>query len=156
LIRNLIVFNFHQEAQSLRKYIDDVFKAAEYLQYDASEEQLVDRVLMNLHPAVLAQSSFLDRPRSCKELLQVVGLIEERAAVAQERSKMEESKRFSEKARSEEFKMPLSKTRVVGRAVMKCWNCNQVGHLRRACPHMKESSGNGRSPGGQPAPGRRY
>jgi hypothetical protein len=81
LIRDLIVFNFHQEAQSLRIYIDDVFKAAKFLQYDASEEQLVDRVLMNLHPAVLAQSSILDRPRSCKELLQVVGLIEERAAV---------------------------------------------------------------------------
>jgi hypothetical protein len=143
LICDLIVFNFHEEAQSLRNYIDDVFKAAEFLQYDASEEQLVDRMLMNLHPAVLAQSSFLDRPRSRKELLHVVGLIEERAAVAQERCKM----RFSEKARRIALKTPHGNARVVGRAVMKCWNCNQVGHLRRACPRMIESSRNGQSPG---------
>ena len=34
----------------------------------------MDRVLMNLHPAVLTQSSLLDRPRSRKEMLLVGAL----------------------------------------------------------------------------------
>jgi len=50
LIRDLIVFNFHGEGQSMRVYIDQVFQAAEFLQYEATELQLVERVVMNLHP----------------------------------------------------------------------------------------------------------
>jgi hypothetical protein len=37
LIRDLIVFNFHGEEQSMRVYIDQVFQAAELLQYEATE-----------------------------------------------------------------------------------------------------------------------
>jgi hypothetical protein len=39
----------------------------------------------------VAQAAFLNRPRSLKELYQVVGLIEERTAVAQERRKIDEA-----------------------------------------------------------------
>ena len=49
-LRDLIVFNFHGEGQSMRVYIDEVLQAAEFLQYEATEPQLVDRVVMNLHP----------------------------------------------------------------------------------------------------------
>ena len=45
MMRDLITFNFHQEGQSVREYIDQVFTAAEFLKYDADEQQLVDRII---------------------------------------------------------------------------------------------------------------
>jgi hypothetical protein len=68
LVRDLIVFNFQNEGQSLQEYIQQVFRAANFLGYDASEQQLVDRIVMNFHPSILAHAAFLDRPRSCEEL----------------------------------------------------------------------------------------
>lgn len=44
---------------SLRACIDDVFKAAEFLEYDANEQQLVDRG-NEISPGVLAQSARLN------------------------------------------------------------------------------------------------
>jgi hypothetical protein len=62
LVRDLIVFNFQNEGQSLRKHIEQVFWAANFLRYDASEQQLVDRIVMNFHPSILPHAAFLDRP----------------------------------------------------------------------------------------------
>jgi len=85
LIRDLIIFNFQGEGQPLRAYTDQVFRAASFLEYDANEQQLVDRIVMNFHPSILAHAAFLDKPRSLKELYRVVGLIEQKFAVAKER-----------------------------------------------------------------------
>jgi len=82
LIRDLIIFKFHEVGESMRSYVDQVFQAAIFLQYGATEQELIDRVLMNLHPEVLAQSAFLDRPRSRKEMYKIMGLIEEKMSVA--------------------------------------------------------------------------
>jgi hypothetical protein len=84
LIRDLIVFNFQGAGQSMRDYLEQVFQAADFLQYEASEQQLVDRVVMNFHPDILSQAAFLDRPRSHKQLHQVIGLIEEKFSVLKE------------------------------------------------------------------------
>jgi len=62
MVRDLIVFNFHKEGQALREFADSVFAAARFLEYEADEEQLVGRVFMNLHPAILAHAAFLERP----------------------------------------------------------------------------------------------
>jgi hypothetical protein len=48
----------------LREFIKEVVDAAEFLQYRPSEGQIVDRILMNLHPDILAQAAFLPRPGS--------------------------------------------------------------------------------------------
>jgi len=87
MIHVLITFNFHQEGQSVRQYIDRVFAAAKFLGYDAGEQQLVDRIIMNLYPTILAQAAFLERPRSRKELYNAVGLIEEKFSVLKERQR---------------------------------------------------------------------
>jgi len=87
LIRDLITFDFHDRAIPVREYIDQVFSAARILEYDAQEQELVDRVVMNLHPDVLAHSAFLDRPHSRKDLYDVIGLIEEKIAVNKERQR---------------------------------------------------------------------
>jgi len=81
LVRDLITFNFHKEATPVRGFIDQVFSAARILEYEASEQSVVDRIIMNLHPTVLAQSALVDRPHSRKELYEVVGIIEEKFAV---------------------------------------------------------------------------
>ena len=49
LIRDHIVFNFHEEKEALRDYVNKVFEATSFLQYEAVEE-FVGRIVMNLHP----------------------------------------------------------------------------------------------------------
>ena len=60
LIRNLTVFNFQAKGQSMRVYIDQVFQAADFLQYGATKQQLVERVAMNFHPDLLNHAAFLE------------------------------------------------------------------------------------------------
>ena len=42
---------------------------------------------MNLHPDILAQSAFIDKPRTRKELYDVIGIVEEKMAVVRERQR---------------------------------------------------------------------
>jgi hypothetical protein len=148
LIRDLVVFNFYEKGQPLRVFIDQVFMAAEFLAYDATEQQLVDRVIMNFHPEVAAQAAFLNRPSSLKELYQLVGLVEERAAIAEERRRMHEPTRAPDRARPQPHNRPQLPTN------LRCWKGNQVGHRSRDCPQRSSSTGNGPTPGGGNAPGR--
>jgi hypothetical protein len=85
LIRELIVFKFHSKEVPLRTYIDEIVDAAEFLNYFGTESEMVDRILMNLHPDILAQSAFLQRPSSFHELRILAGHIEEKLAVQVER-----------------------------------------------------------------------
>jgi hypothetical protein len=61
----------------LRRYIEHIFKAADFLRYDATEQQLVDRVVMNFHPKILSQAVLLGRPRTRKELDSVLATTEQ-------------------------------------------------------------------------------
>jgi hypothetical protein len=56
--------------------VSKVFAAASLLQYEAVEEELVGRIVMNLHPTALAHAAFLESPRSRKALINALGLIE--------------------------------------------------------------------------------
>ena len=84
LVRELIVFNSHQEGRSLRGYVEQVFCAASFLRFGTIELQLVDRIVMHLHPSVRDQAELLERPRSRNELHRVIGLIEEMMTVVKE------------------------------------------------------------------------
>ena len=53
------------------------------------EEQLVELVVMNFYPGILALTAFLNKPRSFNELYKVVSLIEEMMKIAQERQRMD-------------------------------------------------------------------
>jgi hypothetical protein len=48
-VRERIVHYFH-ERQPLRQYIEKFFRTAKFLNYQATEEHLIDRVVMNLNP----------------------------------------------------------------------------------------------------------
>jgi hypothetical protein len=65
----------------MRVHVEQVFQAANFLQYGTTEEQLVDRVVMNFHPDILSQAAFLDRPRSLSALRHVAGLVEEKFSI---------------------------------------------------------------------------
>jgi hypothetical protein len=156
LIRDLIVFNFQGAGQSMRDYLEQVFQAADFLQYEASERQLVDRVVMNFHPYILSQAAFLDRPRSHKQLCQVIGLIEEKFSVLKERQRSDHDARGESSGAvgpRGESRAAQPRTEGAVAASMKCWTCGQNGHWRRNCPQNARRSGNGRRPGGRSAPG---
>jgi len=81
MVRDHIVFNFHEEGQALRDFGDRLFAAATFLEYEADEEKLVGRIVMNLHPTILTHATFMERPRARKELISVIGLIQEKFSV---------------------------------------------------------------------------
>ena len=141
LVRNLIVFNFHERGQSVREYIDKVFQAAEFLLYEASEPQLVERIIMNLHPDILRQAVFLDKPTTQKELRRVINLVEERIAIADERrivSNVSADVKVSNSSSGNLQRRTFDPNR---RRVIKCSHCGRVGHVRSRCP------GKGNTPG---------
>ena len=71
----------------LREFIKETVDAAEFLQYRASEGEILGRIWMNLHQDILAQAAFLPKPSSYRELRDMVGLIEENMAVWTERQR---------------------------------------------------------------------
>jgi hypothetical protein len=52
------MFHFQERDCPLREFMNGVVDAAEFLQYRASEVEIMDRNLMNLHPDILAQAAF--------------------------------------------------------------------------------------------------
>jgi hypothetical protein len=141
LIRELIVFNFHCEEEPIRAYFDRVFQAAEFLLYEATEEQLVQRILMNLHPNIQKLACLTDRPRSRKDLTHLVSLIEEQSSILSERSKMGQ---IAHDARNTSRRGPpadsLRGNRPEIRRPVKCWRCGELGHVRSNCPRERQVS----------------
>lgn len=84
MIRELEVFHFQKKDCPLREFIKEVVGAAEFLQCRESEGEILNRILLNLHPDILAQAAFLPRPGSYRESRDMVGLIEDRMAVLAE------------------------------------------------------------------------
>jgi hypothetical protein len=72
MIRDPVVFHFKGEEQPLRTYIEQVFATAQFLQYAVTEQEQVDRVVMNFNPSMLNHAAFVDRPHSRTELYKVV------------------------------------------------------------------------------------
>jgi hypothetical protein len=78
-------FPYFVRERLVRDYIERVFRVAAFLKYGATEQPLVDSVVMNLHPSIPSQAAFLDRPKTRRDLDRMVGLMEEKSAVARER-----------------------------------------------------------------------
>jgi len=141
-VRNLIVFNFYESGQSVRTYIDRVFQAAEFLQYEASEQQLVEHILMNLHPNILKQAAFLDKPSTRKELIGVISLVEERMSIAAERQRVDSVRNRGNVNNGPSGNFRREVHSPGGRSVMKCWHCGRTGHVRSRCPGKGMAPGN--------------
>jgi hypothetical protein len=151
VVRDLVILNFHGEGQSLRDYIERVFRVAAFLKYGASEQQLVDRVVMNSHPSILSQAAFLDRPKSRRYLDRTVGLMEEKSAVAREKQRVGQEGAL--KGNRDASRVVSVQSAEPRGALVKCWSCGRPGHLRRSCPQKSASPGNGQLPRGRWAPG---
>jgi len=152
LVRDLITFNFHRQSMPVREYIDQVFAAAQFLEYDADEQSLVDRVVMNLHPDILAHAAFVDRPHSRKELYDRIGIVEEKMAVVRERQRNESSQPVA--GEREQRKGEVRRNVLDYSRPPKCWCCGRLGHIQRNCQRGNQQSGNGQGPGGSRDPGR--
>jgi len=150
LIRDHIVFNFYQENEALRDYASKVFAAAGFLQFEAVEEELVGRIVMILHPTVLAHAEFLERPRSQKDLINAVGLIEE-FSVLRERKRAQSTVAMSSGSSSRSLEASRNVPR--DRNPRRCWNCGGAGHLRRDCRRQPPSRETGRRPAVDRTPG---
>ena len=151
LVRERIVFYFHKERQPLRQYIARVFRTAKFLNYQATEVKLVDRVVMNLHPSIFVHTALLDRQRSLKDLYRVVGLFEEKSSVARERQRVEVAPRSPANTRATPRDAPRPTPPRAGVGAMVFWGCGQTGHGRRNCPRRNTPLRNEQSPGGQQA-----
>ena len=137
MIREL-VFHFQERDGPLRELVKEVVDAAEFLQYSASEGEIVDRIFMDLHPDILAQAAFLPRPGSYREVRDVVGLIEERMAVLTERQRSENGSSGSqvvEKSNLSDHKTgrTASEGKQSGKNGHTCWHCGKQVHVQRNC-----------------------
>jgi len=141
---------------SPRANIDRISQAATFLQYQSSEQQLVDLILMNLDHAILIHAAFLDRPRCIKELNRVVGLIEERISIYRERLRAVPDPKGEQGGRGkprDESRAGRQRQERAGAGAIKCWGCGQTGHYRRCCARRNSRRGNGREPGALVTPG---
>ena len=86
---------------------------------------------MNLHPTVLAHVAFLERPRSWKDLIYAVSLIEERFSVLRERKRALFSVSMSSGSSSRSHESSRNVPR--DRNLRRCWNCGRAVHLRSDC-----------------------
>jgi hypothetical protein len=99
---------------------------------------------MNFHPSILAHADFLYRPRSREELHKVVGLIEEKSAIANELQRGLESGYLLESTQVAIRNVSrVAPVRFEGSAsvLSRCWSCGQLGHFRRNCPRDSALSG---------------
>jgi len=117
--------------------------AAEFLQYRASEGEIVHRILMNLHPDILAEAAFLPRPGSYRELRDMVALIEERMAVLAERQRSDTGSSSSQMVERDSLLNKPGGTAGEGRQSSKngpnFWHCGKPGHVQRDCKERNSS-----------------
>ena len=151
---DLNTFNFHLQAQSVRECIDQVFTSPEFLGHEVGEQQLVDRVLMNLHPSILAYAAFLETSRSRKELCSAVGMVQEKVSVLKERQRAQLAD-VSPNGNELQDHEPSRNVPANSRP-HKCWNCGRLGHVRHNCGQRASTSGNGQAPSGHRATGREH
>jgi hypothetical protein len=127
----------------LREFIKEVVDAAEFLHCRASEGEIMDRILMNLHLDKLAQAAFLPRPGSYRELRDMVGLIEERMAVLAECQHSDTGSNTQMVDRGSLPDNKLGGTAVEGRRSSKngpnCWHCGKLGRFQKNCKERNSS-----------------
>jgi hypothetical protein len=76
MIREVVVFRFWERGCPLMELIKQIVDAVEFLQYRASERELVNRILMNIHRDIQLRLPFYRRQVHI-ELRDMIGLTEE-------------------------------------------------------------------------------
>jgi hypothetical protein len=129
------VFHFQGRYCPLRDFIKEVVGAAGFLRCRSSEREIVDRILINLPPDILAQAAFLPRPGSCRDM---VGLLEDRMAVLAEhkRPDMDSSSYQKGEGRCLSENKPggaADDGKPSSRNGTTFWRCGKQGHVQRNC-----------------------
>jgi hypothetical protein len=127
----------------VRVYIEQIYKAAGFLVYEASEQQLVDRIVKNVYPSILAHAAFIHRPRSLEEVYSEISLMQERSVVCDESLRQASVSQFSRVREGVSRNVSRSNPRKVGTVrtgVPEFWYCGRSGHISRTCPQKPEAS----------------
>jgi hypothetical protein len=112
-----------------------MINAANFLRFSATVEEIVDRILMNLHPDVLTHAASLPCPTFYHQSSEMVGHVEEKMAVQRERQMTRAEHANCKLAVAVAVVSEPSESTAVwnflGHRSRGCWRCGQLGHLAR-------------------------
>jgi hypothetical protein len=137
-LSKFVLDRFQTATEDVFHFIKSVVTAARILGYQASESELVRRLVQNIHPMVRSHLIFVPEPKTIDELYSLATRVQEARAVEERRVNREERDPVT---RSQPLKRELRLLNVaMGDSSPstargpKCWNCSGMGHTRRNCP----------------------
>jgi hypothetical protein len=125
---------FQAPGEDLNSYVMSVVAAAAILGFAGTEQQLVHRMVQNMHPSVKAYCWFESRPETVQELYSLATTVAEAVAVEDQRKRLIASGPLGVTPGNmvnSVVKTQGSSTRADRRG--KCWRCGVVGHVARYC-----------------------
>jgi hypothetical protein len=82
---------FHAPGEDLNSYVMSVVAAAAILVFAGTDQQLVHRMVQNMHPSVKAYCLFESRPETVQELYALATIVAEAVAVEDQRKRLTSS-----------------------------------------------------------------
>ena len=82
-----VLDRFQAQTEDFTAYVMSVVGAASILGFSGTEEQLVQRMVQNLHPRVKSHCMFQNRPQSVQDLYSLTTTVAEAEAVEEQRKR---------------------------------------------------------------------
>jgi hypothetical protein len=119
LLNSRVLNRFQHMVEDLHTYLLSIREVVETLSYEGTEEELVDRVLQNLHPRIRPYLLFTPKPNTFRELFDLASVVANAGATEKLRQDL---LGVSEKREARSGASLLSAGR---RSKLRCWNCGE-------------------------------